>query len=96
MYRLVRRTLLQVNTSQKWVLKSSASVKNVLACRNLLHPCMGIKDVRASVQNIFACKYISPTGIEIVSVVEQIVLAQIVLAGKNLPHRLQIQKYLCP
>ena len=40
---------------------------------------MGIEDVRASVQNIFACKYISPTGIEIVSVVEQIILA-----GKNL------------
>ena len=52
---------------------------------------MGIEDVRASVQNIFACKYISPTGIEIVSLV-----VQIILVGKNLPHRLQIQEYLCP
>ena len=40
---------------------------------------MGIEDVWASVQNIFPCKYISPTGIEIVSD------AQIILAGKNLP-----------
>ena len=52
---------------------------------------MGIEDLRASVQNIFQCKYISPTGIEIVSVV-----AHIILAGKNFPHRLQIQEYLCP
>ena len=52
---------------------------------------MGIKDVQASVQNIFPCKYISPIGIEIVSVV-----AQIILAGKNLPHRLEIQEILCP
>ena len=52
---------------------------------------MGIEDTRASVQNIFACKYISPTGIEIVSVV-----VQIILAGKNLPHRFTIKKIFVP
>ena len=51
---------------------------------------MGI-DAWASVQNIFACKYISPTDIEIASVV-----VHIILIGKNLPHRLQMWEYLCP
>ena len=46
---------------------------------------MGIEDVRAGAQNILACNYISPMGIEIVSVV-----VQIIPAGKNLPYRLQI------
>ena len=34
---------------------------------------MGIEDVWVSVQNIFACKYILPTGIEFASVVVQII-----------------------
>ena len=46
---------------------------------------MGIEEVWASAQNILACIYILPTGIEIVSVV-----VQIIPTGKNLPHRLQI------
>ena len=46
---------------------------------------MGIEDVWASVQNILACKYISPIGIEIVSVV-----VQIIPIGKHFPRRLQI------
>ena len=45
----------------------------------------GIKVVSVSVQNIIACKYIAPTGKEIVSVV-----VQIIPTGKNLPHMLQI------
>ena len=40
---------------------------------------MGIEDISASAQNILASKYISPTCIEIVSVV-----VQIIPAGKNL------------
>ena len=51
---------------------------------------MGIEDVWASGQNIFACKYITPMGIEIV-----LAIVQIIPAGKNLPHRLQIWE-LCP
>ena len=47
---------------------------------------MGIEEVWASVQNILACKYIAPMGIEIVSVV-----VQIIPEGKNLPHRLQMR-----
>ena len=43
---------------------------------------MGIKDVQMSVQNIFACKYISPTGIEIVSVVVQITPILLLLLKK--------------
>ena len=39
----------------------------------------------------FACKYISPMGIEIVSVV-----VQIIPIGKTLLHSLQILEYLCP
>ena len=34
---------------------------------------MRIEDVQASVQNILACKYISPTSIKIVSVVVHII-----------------------
>ena len=39
--------------------------------------------------HILACKYISPTGIEIVSVV-----VQIIPTGKNLPHRLQMRIFV--
>ena len=46
---------------------------------------MVIEDVLATAQNILACKYISPMGIEIVSVV-----VQIIPTGKNMHHRLQI------
>ena len=52
---------------------------------------MGIEDIWASAQNILACKYIAPMGIEVVSVV-----VQIIPKGKDLPHMLQIWEYLCP
>ena len=50
---------------------------------------MGIEVVSASIQNILPYKYIAPMGIEIVSVV-----VQIVPAVKNLPRRLQILVFL--
>ena len=50
---------------------------------------MGIEDVRARAQNIIACKYISPKGIEIV-----LVVVQIIPTGKNLPQRLQMRIFV--
>ena len=90
MYGRVCRTLLQGKYIAKMGIKVVSECKKCSCMQKFTAP-MGIEDVLASVQNIFPCKCISPTGIEIVSVV-----AQIIPAGKNLPHRLQIQEYLCP
>ena len=52
---------------------------------------MGIKVVSMSVQNVLACNYIAPTGIDCIGgCTECKYVVQIIPAGKYLSHRLQM------